>query len=189
MTVLILGVLLWSVAHLFKRLLPGVRMAMSERLGDASKGVLALLIVIAIALLYFGYSSADFVPIYTPIAGIGHLNNLLMLISVFLFGAGAGNGVIGSKIRHPMLLGFLVWAVAHLLVNGDQASIILFGGLGIWALVSMVLIDAQDQKRPERAPGSWAGDARGMVISLVIFTIIAGIHAWLGKNPFLGTYG
>ena len=35
-------------------------------------------------------------------------------------------------LRHPMLTGVVVWAVAHLLVNGDAASLVLFGWP--WAL-------------------------------------------------------
>jgi uncharacterized membrane protein len=74
--------------------------------------------------------------------------------------------------------------VAHLLVNGDLASAVLFGGLGLWALAEMLLIGrAEPWKRP--APGSIKGDARNLVATALIYALIAGIHIWLGHNPFV----
>ncbi len=64
-----------------------------------------------------------------------------MLVAVFLFGVGGTKGTLYPRMRHPMLWGTVVWAVAHLLVNGDLASVLLFGGLGLWALVQMALIN------------------------------------------------
>ena len=68
-------------------------------------------------------------------------------------------------------------AVADLWVNGDLASVVRFGGLGMWAVLSIFLINAQDGawNRPE--PGPIKGDIWVMVISLVVFLVIAGIHA------------
>ena len=45
--------------------------------------------------------------------------------------------------RHPMLWGIGLWAVSHLLANGDQASLILFGGMAILAFGGMAHIDAR----------------------------------------------
>ena len=49
-------------------------------------------------------------------------------------GAGQSKGHARALLRHPMLTGVLVWALAHLLVNGDEASLILFGWMAVWAL-------------------------------------------------------
>ncbi|MBC7141595.1 MAG: hypothetical protein H5U18_05500, partial [Rhodobacteraceae bacterium] len=97
-------------------------------------------------------------------------------------------GLVKARLRHPMLLSVILWAVAHLLVNGDLASIVLFGGLGGWAVVSILLINAQESWVPP-APGGLRSDAIGVAIALVLYGLIAGVHIWLGHNPFLGTYG
>ena len=184
MTLLILGVLLWSFAHLFKRIAPGPR----SRMGDPAKGAVALALVVSVVLMVVGYRGAEFLPVYTPLPGMGHLNNTLMLVSIFLFGVGGTKGTLYPKMRHPMLTGMTLWSVAHLLVNGDVASLVLFGGLGLWAVIEIVLINAA---------GPWVcpvdgkglkGDLRNLVATLVIYGLIAGIHIWLGHNPFLGTY-
>lgn len=48
--------------------------------------------------------------------------------------------------RHPFLWGVAVWALGHLLVNGDRASIVLFGGMFALALFGMASIDAKRRR-------------------------------------------
>lgn len=184
MTLLVLGILLFAVPHWFKRLAPQARAGM----GDAGKMAVALLSLAGVVLMVLGYRAADYVPVYTPLPGMGHANNTLMLISLFLFGVGGTKGVLYPKLRHPMLLGTAVWAVAHLLVNGDEASIVLFGSMLVWALVSMAVINrAGPWAKPVNGRGI-KGDAMNLVGTLVLLGVIAMIHQWLGHPVFLGTY-
>jgi len=184
MTLLILGLLLWWAAHLFKRAAPEARAS----LGDRGKGYVAIALGAALVLMVIGYRGAEFVPVYTPLPGMGHANNTLMLISVFLFGVGGTKGTLYPRMRHPMLWGTVIWSGAHLLVNGDLASLALFGGIGVWALVEMAVINRTPWQRPAAGRGI-KGDAMNLVGTLVLFGLIAAIHIWLGYNPFLGTYG
>ena len=112
-----------------------------------------------------------------------------MYIAILLFGMGSSKGKMRAWFRHPMLMGVITWSVAHLLVNGDLASVILFGGLAIWAIIQILLINRAvvDWARPEAGPV--ARDIRLLVIALVLYAVIAAIHTWLGYNTFLGTYG
>jgi uncharacterized membrane protein len=185
MFILIAGVLLWWAAHLFKRLAPDARAGM----GDKGKGLVAVVLVISVILMVVGYRSADVIALYAPLPGMGHLNNLAMLIAIFLYGVGGTKGTLYTRMRHPMLWGTVIWAGSHLLVNGDLASVILFGGIGAWALVAMAAINrAGPWARPDAGRGI-RGDAMNLVGTLVIYGLIAGIHSWLGHNPFIGTYG
>lgn len=180
MTLLVLGLALWWGAHLFKRLAPDAR----ARLGDPGKGLVAVALLAAVVLMVFGYRGADIVPVWTPPPGMGHLNNTLMLVAVFLFGVGGTKGSLYTRMRHPMLWGTVLWAVAHLIVNGDLASIVLFGGIGLWALVAMAAINrAGPWDRPAAGRGL-KGDAMNAVGTLVLYAVIAGVHTWLGYNPF-----
>lgn len=181
MTLLILGVLIWSGAHFFKRMAPDRRAAM----GDSGKGLVAAVIGIGLVAMIFGYRWAPFVPVYDPPGWGVHLNNLLMIAAVVLFGMSATTGRLRGRMRHPMLTGVKVWAVAHLFVNGDLASLILFGGLLAWAVAEVVVINrSSDWDRPE--PGGVKGDIRLAVISTIVFIVITAIHAWLGVWPFPG---
>lgn len=58
--------------------------------------------------------------------------------------------------RHPFLWGTALWAAAHLSVNGDRASILLFSGVLIVALAGTVSID---RKRARKLGASWTSFA------------------------------
>jgi uncharacterized membrane protein len=131
-----------------------------------------------------GYRGAAFVPVYGPPGWGIHVNNLLMLGAVGLLGAGHSKGRARSWLRHPMLTAVVVWAVAHLLVNGDRASLVLFGWMGLWAVAEMALISAREPAWVRPATGTVAGDVRWVVITLVVFGVIVAVHAWLGYPPF-----
>ncbi|MEM9975570.1 MAG: NnrU family protein [Pseudomonadota bacterium] len=180
MTLLSLGIVLWYAGHFFKRALPGVR----QGLGDPGKGIAALAILAGLVLMVIGYRGAESGFLYVPPVWGQHLNNLLMLFAVILFGMGSSKGRMRAWLRHPMLTGALTWAAAHLLVRGDTASVLLFASIGVWAVLEMVVINAKEGpwERPE--PGTPAGDVRLIVIGLVLYAIIAAAHTWLGYYPF-----
>ncbi|MEO1549223.1 MAG: NnrU family protein [Pseudomonadota bacterium] len=186
MTLLSLGLLMWVVAHTFKRLLPTQRALLQDKIGDASKGLFAVVIVISVLAMIFGYRWADFVPVYAPPSWGVHLNNLAMIGAIALLGMGKSKGRARTWLRHPMLMGVLVWGLAHLLVNGDLASMILFGGLAAWSVGNMVLINRREGAWVRPDPGPVAGDLRLLAITLVLYGVIGGLHAWLGPWPFPG---
>ena len=74
--------------------------------------------------------------------------------------------------------------MAHLLVNGDAASLVMFGWLGLWAVASMLLINAREPVWIRPAPGPASGDVRLVLVSLVVFAGIVTVHTWLGYWPF-----
>jgi uncharacterized membrane protein len=185
MTLLILGILLWIGAHAFVRLAPGARADLNARLGEGpAKGVVAAAIAIGLVLMVIGYRAAPFVAVYDPPGWTIHLNNLMMLAAVALVGMGMSKGRARSWLRHPMLTGVIVWAVAHLLVNGDVASLVLFGWLGAWAVANMRLINSREPAWVRPEPGPLSGDIRLAAIALVVFALLAAVHTWLGYYPF-----
>lgn len=184
MTLLIIGVLLWWAAHLTKRLAPAVRASLTERMGEGSKGVFAVLILLSVVLMTLGYQSYTGNFYWGRNAALVGINNLLMLLAVYLFAASGLKTRITGIIRHPQLTGFKAWALGHLLVNGDTASFILFGGLLAWAVVSVIVINRQTE-RPE-PPDSYpmANEIKAIVGTIVVYAVISGVHIWLGYNPF-----
>lgn len=176
---LILGLALWVGAHVFKRLAPDAR----AQMGEKGKGLVAGLLFVSLVLMIIGYRGTDFIQVWSPPAFFTHINNLLMLVAIFLFGMSATTGRLRGKMRHPQLTSVKVWAFAHLLVNGDLASILLFGGMLGWAVWEVILINrAVEWDRPE--PGEAKGDIKLVVITLGVYVVVALIHNWLGVNPF-----
>lgn len=184
MTLLVLGLLLWSGAHLFKRLAPDARAALTARMGEASKGLFAVLLLLSVVLMVIGYRSYTGTFFWGRTAPMVGINNLLMLFAVYLYAASGLKTRITGPIRHPQLTAVKAWAVAHLLVNGDTASFILFGGLLAWAVVEVIVINRQSERPPRRESYPAANEIKAIVGALVVFAAISGIHIWLGYNPF-----
>lgn len=182
MVILIAGVALWALAHLFKRAMPDRRAA----LGDKGKGAVALALFLSVVLMVVGYRMAAFVPLWSGPGWLVHLNNLAVLIALYMMSPAPKKGVLLNGIRHPMLIGFLLWAGAHLLVNGDLASLILFGGLGAWALLEIMVINRAEPAWAPGPKGSIAKDGMFFVASIVLLGVIGYIHGLIGPSPFPG---
>ena len=186
MIVLAIGVSLWAAVHFLQSVTPALRERLIDAIGlGAYRGLFTLDMVIALVLIVWGYRSAEWIYVYDPPSWGVHLNNLAMLLAIYLMGVGGARGWLATKMRHPMLTGVIVWAVSHLLVNGDQASILLFGGMLLWALGMIWMIN--------RRVGAWAppkhcgakGEAILISVTLIIFIVITFAHGvLLGVNPF-----
>lgn len=180
MTMIVLGVALWAAAHLFKRLAPDARL----RLGDVGKGLVAVLLLAAIALMVIGYRGVEQIDLWYPPAFLVHLNNLLMLLAFYLFAADGLKTALVRKIRHLQLTAVKTWAVAHLLVNGDLASVLLFGGMLAWAVVEVIVINRAQRDWTPPAPAPLAKEIIAFVGALAVMGAVMMIHNWLGVQPW-----
>lgn len=178
--ILIVGVALWWLPHFFKRIAPARRAAM----GNGGRGAVALALLLSIVLMVIGFRAAPVDDLWYPPAFMRHLNNLLVLIAIWMMSPAGQKGRVLNRVRHPMLVGFSLWAAAHLLVNGDLASVILFGGLLLWALAEIVVINRAEPAWTPSTPGTLAKDAMFMAASVVLLVVIGYVHAWLGYPVF-----
>ncbi|MEM8570527.1 MAG: NnrU family protein [Pseudomonadota bacterium] len=187
MILLAIGLFLWCAVHWLKRLAPGLRAGMDTSLGAGkAKSAIAAAIAVSLVLIIIGYRQAGFIAIYTPPPWTIHLNNLLMIGAVALVGASHSKGRVRTWFRHPMLLGVALWAVSHLIVNGDLASLLLFGTFVVWALASIALINNQDGPWQPPSAGPLKKDMILVGITVVVYLVLAGVHTWLGYWPFPG---
>ena len=179
MFLLAAGVILWIAAHLFKRLAPGPRAAM----GDAGRIGITLAVIASVLLMVIGYRMADGAFYWGRSPALVGINNLLMLVSIYLFAAAGMKTAVARKLRHPMLTGVVLWTIAHLLVNGDTPSFLLFGGIGLWALVQMALINRDGAwVKPAAKPTKF--EAMALAGTLLVYGAIAGLHYALGYPAF-----
>jgi len=168
MTRLIVGVLLWSVVHFVPALAVDLKKNMVNRFGEYPyKGVFTLIMVAAIYLIISGWKSALPEMVYQPPDWGVHAAFLLVLVGFILFLAPYPSNNIKRMMRHPQLIGMACWGVGHLFSCGDSRSIVLFGGLTIWALLEMILINRRD--------GDWVKPASvpaNKDLTLVLFSVL-----------------
>lgn len=182
---LVLGVILWSVVHFIPTIGNSLKSRLVEAVGENGYKIgFSLLVVLSIVLMVVGWRSAEPSLIYSPAEWTRSAAAVLMIVSFILFGAAQHPTRIKRFIRHPQLTGLMIWSVAHLLSNGDSRSVVLFGGLGLWALLEVPLINARDGKWVKPDSPSIGIELRGLAISLAIFAVALVLHPYFaGVSP------
>jgi uncharacterized membrane protein len=189
---LLIGLALFLGIHSVQSLIPQWRQEAIDRWGSLSfKGIYAALSLLGFYLLLQGYGAARLEPLvlWTPPRGMQHATILLMWLAMILLVATyvPGNH-IKSKLRHPMTLSVKVWALGHLLSNGNLADVALFGGFLLWSVLVFRAARQRDRMRLHTPP-----DAKllSTLLTVVLGTgvwaafLMGGLHLWLvGVMPF-----
>ena len=99
-----------------------------------------------------------------------------MFVALGLFAASSLPTNLKRWVRHPQLLDFTTWGGAHLLANGDRRSLILFGVLGVWALLMIVFLNRRDGtwQKPERVLLS--ADLKPWFAAILVFALLYWLH-------------
>jgi uncharacterized membrane protein len=179
MLLILLGLILWSGLHFWKRIAPDSRASF----GTKGKAIVAIGSMLGIAMMVIGYRSAEGTFFWGRSPAMTGINNLLMIFAFYLYASSAAKTRITKWVRNPQLTAVKVWAIAHLLVNGDTPSFLLFGGLFAWALAEVIVLNRVAPPAPYRdVPVK--KEITAVVATIVAFSITAAIHIWLGHNPF-----
>jgi len=178
---LLIGIFLFLGAHSVRIWADPWRDRMLARLGEARwKGLYALTSAIGLGLLIWGFGLARQEPVqlWIPPNGMRHLASVLMLGSFVLLAAAyvPGNR-IKARLRHPMVLSVKLWALAHLLANGNLAHGVLFGAFLVWAVLSFRAARRRD-RLAGMGPDTGSTGATGVAVAL-------GVAAWLAFTLYL----
>jgi len=177
---LIAGLLLWSGAHFWKRIAPASR----ARVGDKGKAIVAVLSVVAIVLMVIGYRGAEGPVWWGRSSALVGINNLLMVFAFYLYAASGAKTAITRRIKNPQLTAVKVFALAHLLVNGDLASFVLFGGLLAWAVGEVILLKRAGVPWSPPHPVPVKKEITAIIATVIVTAVVMGIHYWLGVTPW-----
>jgi len=192
MLTLILGIIVFLGVHSIRIVAPRWRLAKIEQWGENRwKGFYSLLSLVGFFLLLWGYGLArpDAPVLYEPPVFMKHIAALLMIFAFISLGIFiARPGKLKPALKHPMLIAIKTWALAHLLANGDLASLILFASFLAWAVADRIAIKRQERAgiAPARVvPGPASNDVIGVVIGLVLYVLFVWkLHALLiGVQP------
>lgn len=176
---LVLGLLVFAGIHLLPTQ-PDIRQGLARRFGDlAYKGVFSLVSIVGLALIVYGYHKVQLNPgknpqLWSPPTWGRHAAMALMLPVFPLLAMTYLRGTIAAAVRHPMITAVKLWALAHLLVRGDAASVLLFGGLLAWAIFDRVSLKGREVAGQVvvKPAGPMTFDAIAIVAGLAIYAVM-----------------
>ena len=185
MVYLVLGVVIWVGVHLVPALAQPFRQRLIAKMGNGPyRGLFSVVVLLSLALIVIGWRSTPESYLYVLPSWSRPLGFLLMVVAFILFGATHYNTAIKRFIRHPQLMSIVVWSASHLVTNGTTRALVLFGGLGVWALIEMPVINAREGsvELPE-GPGL-AAELKGVLISTIVFGVMLFLHPYFaGVSP------
>ena len=177
MNLLILGITIFFSIHLIP-IFP-LKKFLINRLGENKyKGLFSLIALIGILIIIYGFSSADYYPIWDPLPYSKELALTLMPISIVLLVAANIQTNIKRLTKHPMLIGILIWSFVHLLSNGDLRSIILFVSFGVYALID-IIFSKKVLTTNNTANYTLTKDIIVVIIGLLVYAIIVYFHQYI----------
>jgi len=153
MMLLVIGIVVFLGLHLLPTQ-SGLRETLIDRLGENGyKALFSVLSAAAFVLLVYGFAKAPVIQVWSPPGWTRWVAIVLMLPAFIFLVAAYVSGTIKARLKHPFLVAIKTWALAHLLANGDLASIILFGSFLAYA----VLRPHHAQAAPGYRPGHGSG--------------------------------
>ena len=189
--VMILGLVLFFGAHIFTTRREARAQAIA-RLGEGTYKIAYSVVSLAgLALIVWGfahYRATGWIDVWYPPKAFKHITVALMLPAVILVVASYLRGRIYATLKHPMLAGIKLWAVAHLLANGDLGSIILFGSFLAWAVYDRITLKhRKDSGAPPIPVGGVTNDVIAVAVGIVAYLALAfAFHPVVIGVPVMG---
>jgi uncharacterized membrane protein len=172
-----IGLILFLFPHLWREV--GLRPALLRALPSeaAYKALFSLVTFLGLGLIIWGMTVAPFTMVWQPLFELRWVSHFIMLPALILVAAGnLPMSHLRMLLRHPMLLGVLLWSLAHLWANGDLASLLLFASFALWSMVKIFTL--RHQARQPRKP-SIVWDLIALVTGVVLYLLIFIFHGQL----------
>ena len=178
MTLLAAGLALFIVSHLLPAV-PRLRESFVTRLGPVPYRIaFSLVSTAALLMIVFGYVQADRgEQLFAPFPAAQAIAPYAMTLAFILFAGARGPSHIRATVKHPLLLGTLIWSALHLLANGDLRGTVVFGTFLVYALADLASLIARPPLE-NFAPHARA-DAIAVVAGVAISVLVMAFHSVL----------
>jgi uncharacterized membrane protein len=224
MTSIWLAAAFWLGLHLI--VAGPLRWPLVDKIGEpAFRGIFSLLSLAGLVWFIFAYRAAPYIPLWPTPPALGWLAYVMVFLAFLLIVVGIGSTnatetnaprMIDSKLpvygitrvtRHPRLCGLVLWATAHMMVNGQLAAFVMFGALLVTVVNGMVSIDRKRRrtlgavwdefaKQTSRVPflAILTGRTRfelsefrlwQIALAVALFVAVFWLHGIIGPSPAL----
>jgi uncharacterized membrane protein len=190
MLLLIAGIVIFLGAHTLTTFRQ-TRSVLIDRIGaGVYKSVHSLVSLAGLVLIVRGFSSyraEGWIQIWTPPTWAAHLTIVLMWFAfVSLACMNPAPGRIKGWLRHPMLVAIKIWALAHLLANGDAGGMLLFGSFLVWAIFDRIAVKRRGDFGAPRVAAFTRADATALGIGTLAYVAMIFLHPILIGVPVIG---
>jgi uncharacterized membrane protein len=180
MILLGLGVVLFALCHLTLAV-PQANEAVRRRFGKFYGPGFGLLSLLPLVLIILGWRMSPFIPVYDPPSWGRIATFVLVAVAFVCLGIFIFRGSLRQRLRFPLAWAVIFWSLGHFFANGDAASLVLFGGMLIYAVAHLALGMANDI-RPS-AVVRQGHDVVSILIGLALYGVVAQLHALFTGVP------
>ena len=183
MVTLLIGIVVFLGVHTLTTLREA-RAALIARFGEGPyKGLYSLGALVGFVLIVWGFSlyrSEDWVQIWYPPIWTRHLTITLMWFAfVSLACMNPAPSRIRGWLRHPMLVAIKIWALAHLIANGDLGGMLLFGAFLAWAVYDQIAVKRRGDLGAPRVSSFTPADGVNLAVGTVGYIAMIFLHPYL----------
>jgi len=176
--ILIFGIVLFVGVHLVPAF-SGFRSALVNRLSlNGYKIFFTLVSFLGLGLMIWGMKNAPQSSLWLPPSWGRDAAIAIMFPAMILLAVSMQPTNIKRFTPHPMLWGFVLWAFAHLLANGDLASVILFGSMGVYSAVAILSANQRGAKVSTTSVGV-GRESLSLGIGVVVYITLLYLHPYL----------
>ena len=191
LSIMIAGLVLFLGVHTLTTMRPR-RAALIAQFGEGGYKIAYTLVSFAgLALIVWGFSvyrATGWINVWYPPVAMKHIALALMLPATIMLVASYIRGRIYTTLKHPMLTAVKLWALTHLLANGDLGSIILFGSFLAWAVYDRISLKRRtDAGAPPIPVGGVTNDVIAVGVGVVAYVALAfAFHPLVIGVPVIG---
>lgn len=174
MIILVIGTMIFFTLHLLPSL--PIRANFVSYMGAKNYKILfSLISLLGLGLIIYGFHLSPFTPLWDPQPWGRTAAISIMPLAVILLCASDMPNNIKRYVRHPMLIGLMLWGAVHLAANGDLASTILFMSFALFALLDVILV-TKGGRYKAKAPVSKLWDVALVLTGLSVYAAIFHFH-------------
>jgi uncharacterized membrane protein len=178
MLVMVIGLILFFAIHLVPANVE-LKNGLVARFGPGGyKAIFGVISLVGLALIVLGFYKLQLHPgknpiLWDPPTWSRHLALALMLPAMIALVATYIPSHIHVMLKHPMLVAIKIWALAHLLANGDLAALVLFGSFLAFAVYDRISVKKRGDLGPlGKGSGPWINDVIVVVLGVALYALI-----------------